>query len=69
MLRFAAQRANFIKSDTFDTLQNDVNTEHFPVIRLSSDAFPGDIKKTVQARFCHKVTKPFTIEDLMNTID
>jgi len=55
--------------DTFEILQNDAATARIPVIALSSDAFPDDIQKAAKAGFFHYLTKPFKIEDLMDTID
>ena len=55
--------------DIFEILQNDAATARIPVIGLSSDAFPDDIQKAARAGFFHYLTKPFKIEDLMDTID
>ena len=55
--------------DTFEILRNDATTAHIPVIALSSYAFPDDIQKATEAGFFHYLTKPFKIEELMDTIN
>lgn len=44
-------------------------TSHIPVIALSSDAYPDQIKKGLKAGFFHYLTKPYRLTDLMAAID
>jgi CheY-like chemotaxis protein len=55
--------------ETFQILRKDAATAHIPVIALSSNAYLRDIQQAIKAGFFHYLTKPFKIEDLMDTID
>lgn len=55
--------------DALKILQADPLTRHIPVIALSSNAFAHDIESGIKAGFSHYLTKPYAIEDLMNSID
>lgn len=55
--------------DALKILQADSMTAHIPVIALSSNAFAGDIKRGISAGFSHYLTKPYTIDGLMHSID
>ena len=55
--------------DALTILQTDPTTTHIPVIALSSNAFAVDINKGIDAGFSHYLTKPYSIDDLMNSID
>jgi CheY-like chemotaxis protein len=50
-------------------LRGNPATSHIPVIALSSNAYPDDIKKCLDAGAFQYLTKPFRIEDLMSVID
>ena len=55
--------------DALKILRADPLTTHIPVIALSSNAFAHDIASGIKAGFSHYLTKPYAIEDLMNSID
>jgi len=55
--------------DALKILREDSTTAHIPVIALSSNAFPNDAKKGLEAGFFRYLTKPYVIADLMNTLD
>ena len=44
-------------------------TTHIPILALSSDAFPLQIKKAVEAGFFRYLTKPFNIDELNDALD
>jgi len=50
-------------------LREDPITRHIPAIALSSNAFPHDIKKGIDAGFFRYVTKPYKLEDLLDILD
>lgn len=50
-------------------LRGDTATTHIPVIAMSSNAFPGEIKRCLDAGFFEYLTKPFHLDELMNVID
>jgi signal transduction histidine kinase/AmiR/NasT family two-component response regulator len=50
-------------------LAEDPTTAHIPVIALSANAIPRDIKKGLQAGFFRYLTKPIKVNELMDTLD
>jgi CheY-like chemotaxis protein len=44
-------------------------TSHIPVIALSSNAYPTDIKEGLEAGFFRYLTKPFKISEFMDAVD
>ncbi|GAC1317124.1 MAG: hypothetical protein NVSMB28_04250 [Collimonas sp.] len=50
-------------------LREDPATGHIPVIALSSNAFPRQIEKGIEAGFFRYLTKPFKIEEFMDALD
>jgi len=50
-------------------LREDAATAHIPIVALSGNAMPGDIKKGLAAGFFRYVTKPIKVDDFMNTLD
>lgn len=44
-------------------------TAAIPVIALSSNAYPGEIRMCLDAGFFRYLTKPFKLSDLMDAID
>ena len=50
-------------------LAGDPATAHIPVIALSANAMPHDIKKGLQAGFFRYLTKPIKISEFMDTLD
>jgi len=55
--------------DALIMLRNDPATALIPIIALSSNAFPSEIKKCLDAGCFRYLTKPFILEDLMDAID
>jgi PAS domain S-box-containing protein len=50
-------------------LADDPETANIPVIALSANAMPGDIKKGLAAGFYRYLTKPIKVEEFMDTLD
>jgi CheY-like chemotaxis protein len=50
-------------------LRDDPATAHIPIVALSANAMPRDIKKGLDSGFFHYLTKPIKINELMDTID
>lgn len=50
-------------------LRKDPRTAIIPVIALSSDAHPKQIRQGIDAGFSMYLTKPFVVGDLMNAVD
>jgi CheY-like chemotaxis protein len=50
-------------------LQQDPLTAHIPVIALSANAIPSDIKNGIDAGFFRYLTKPIKIDEFLHTID
>jgi CheY-like chemotaxis protein len=50
-------------------LREDPATAHIPVIALSANAMPRDIKKSLEAGFFRYLTKPTKIKELMETLN
>ena len=50
-------------------LREDPATAHIPVIALSANAMPCDIKKGLAAGFFRYLTKPIKVNEFMNTLD
>lgn len=50
-------------------LRTDPATAQVPVIALSSDAYPRQIEKGIEAGFFRYMTKPFRIDEFMTQID
>jgi PAS domain S-box-containing protein len=50
-------------------LAEDPETAGIPVIALSANAMPGDIKKGLAAGFYRYLTKPIKVEEFMDTLD
>ncbi len=50
-------------------LRANPETIHIPVIALSSDAYPNDIRAGLEAGFYRYLTKPFVLTELMDSID
>ena len=55
--------------DVLRILREDPALLSIPVIALSSNAFPKDIAKGLQAGFFRYLTKPYHINELMNALD
>ncbi len=50
-------------------LQNRKDTRNTPVIAISANAMPGDIKKGIDAGFDDYITKPINVNDLLEAIE
>ena len=50
-------------------LREDPSTKHIPVIALSANAMPLDIKKGLESGFFRYLTKPIKINEFMDTLD
>jgi len=50
-------------------LREDTATAHIPVVALSGNAIPRDIKRGLEAGFFHYLTKPINVTEFMNTLD
>jgi CheY-like chemotaxis protein len=50
-------------------LQTYMDTRHVPVIALSANAMPQDVKKGLDAGFLHYLTKPIDVKELLRTVD
>jgi PAS domain S-box-containing protein len=50
-------------------LADDPKTANIPVIALSANAMPGDIRKGLAAGFYRYLTKPIKVEEFMDTLD
>jgi CheY-like chemotaxis protein len=55
--------------EVLSILRGNPASSHIPVIALSSNAYPSDIKKCLEAGAFQYLTKPYKIEDLMAAID
>jgi CheY-like chemotaxis protein len=55
--------------EALEKLKRQPETQDIPVIALSAAAMSKDIQKGIQAGFFAYLTKPFVIDDLLNTID
>ena len=49
-------------------LRADPRTAHIPIVALSANAMPADIRKGLEAGFFRYLTKPIKIHEFMNTI-
>ena len=50
-------------------LREDPATAHIPVVALSANAMPRDIKKGLEAGFFRYLTKPIKVNEFMETLD
>ncbi len=50
-------------------LRADAATAHIPVIAISANAMPNDIKKGLEAGFFRYLTKPIKVKEFMDTLD
>jgi signal transduction histidine kinase/AmiR/NasT family two-component response regulator len=50
-------------------LRADPATAHIPVVALSANAMPSDIKKGLKAGFFRYLTKPIKVNEFMDTLD
>jgi CheY-like chemotaxis protein len=50
-------------------LREDPATAHIPIVALSANAMPRDIKKGLEAGFFYYLTKPIKVSEFMDTVD
>ena len=50
-------------------LREDPATAHIPVLAISANAMPHDIKKGLEAGFIHYLTKPIKVNEFMDALD
>ena len=50
-------------------LREDPVTAHIPVLAISANAMPHDIKKGLEAGFCGYLTKPIKVKEFMDALD
>jgi PAS domain S-box-containing protein len=50
-------------------LAEDPTTAHIPVVALSANAIPHDVKKGLEAGFFRYLTKPIKVNEFMDTLD
>jgi CheY-like chemotaxis protein len=55
--------------DALKILRDDLATAHIPIVALSANAMPRDIKKGLEAGFFYYLTKPIRVDEFMDTID
>ena len=51
--------------EALDILKHDPKTAHIPIIAVSANAMPGDIKKGIDAGFFRYITKPIRVNELI----
>jgi CheY-like chemotaxis protein len=63
---------NLSGMDGFEALKilgSDPATAHIPVVAISANAMPRDIKKGLQAGFFRYITKPIKVNEFLDTVD
>jgi PAS domain S-box-containing protein len=55
--------------DALKVLREDPATAHIPIVALSANAMPRDIKKGLEAGFFYYLTKPIKVNEFMDTIE
>ncbi len=55
--------------EALQILRSDPATAHIPVIAISANAMPRDIKKGLQAGFFRYITKPIKVSEFMEALD
>jgi CheY-like chemotaxis protein len=55
--------------DALKLLRDDPLTAHIPVVDLSANAMPHDIKKGLEAGFFRYLTKPINVNEFMDTLN
>ena len=50
-------------------LREDPLTAHIPVLAISANAMPHDIRKGLEAGFCRYLTKPIKVDEFMEALD
>jgi CheY-like chemotaxis protein len=55
--------------DALKILRSDPVTAHIPIVALSANAMPHDIKKGMEAGFFRYLTKPINVHEFMTTLN
>jgi CheY-like chemotaxis protein len=55
--------------DALKILREDPNTKHIPVVALSANAMPANVKKGLEAGFFRYLTKPVKVSEFMETLN
>ena len=55
--------------EALQLLREDPLTKHIPVIAISANAMPHDIRKGMESGFFRYLTKPIKVNEFMNTLD
>jgi PAS domain S-box-containing protein len=55
--------------EALKVLREDPATSHIPIVALSPNAMPRDIKKGLKAGFFHYLTKPIKVNEFMGALD
>jgi CheY-like chemotaxis protein len=55
--------------ELFRLLRENAETKNIPVVALSANAFPQQIQLGLEAGFFSYLTKPFKIDDFLDTLD
>lgn len=55
--------------EVLTALQENMQTQHIPVVAISANAMPSDIQKAKAAGFRSYISKPFTIKVMVNSIN
>ena len=55
--------------DALKILRDDPVTAHIPVVALSANAMPHDIRKGLEAGFFRYLTKPINVNEFMDTLN
>ena len=56
-------------TEVLDLLRHDPLTAHIPVIALSANALPRDVRKGLDAGFLRYLTKPINVPEFMDALD
>ena len=54
--------------EVMSILRNNPSTAHIPIVAISANAMPDDIKKGLQAGFFRYITKPIKVKEFMETL-
>ena len=55
--------------EALELLRSYPDTRHIPIIALSANAMPSDVKRGLEAGFLQYLTKPIDVKEFLRTID
>jgi CheY-like chemotaxis protein len=55
--------------EALEKLRSYVDTRHIPIIALSANAMPSDVKRGLEAGFLQYLTKPIDVKEFLRTVD